>query len=169
MSALRFRGLTRGDVESVAAMVGRCDATYAEWAGDWKQPSEQEEAEEWERKLARHGAWVHGAFDGEAVVGAVSWRQAEDETSGEIPGVAHVGAVFTDPAHWRRGIASALLERAEAEMRRRRYRLARLWTPRDAPARGFYEAEGWTPDGRERFDPKFDLDLVGYEKRLDPS
>jgi GNAT superfamily N-acetyltransferase len=166
VSELRFRAVTRDDVDAVAAMVGRCDATYAEWAGDWEQPSAQAEAEEWERKLERPGGWVQGAFDGNAVVGAVSWRQADDETSGEIPGVAHVGAVFTDPAHWRRGIASALLERAEAEMRRRGFRVARLWTPRDAPARGFYEAEGWAPDGRERFEEKFGLELVGYEKRL---
>ncbi len=165
MSELTFRDLTTADIPDVAAMVQRCDVTYMEWAVDWSPPSIEAEAEDWETHLARPDAWSHGAFDGK-LVGAVAFRAAEDPTSGVIPGVAHVSAVFTDPDHWRRGIATALLARAEAEMRCREYRIARLWTPRGAPARGFYERQGWTLDGRERFSERFGLELVGYERPL---
>ena len=36
-------------------------------------------------------------------------------------------------------------------MRAERLREVQLWTPRDAPARRFYEATGWRHDGREQW------------------
>jgi GNAT superfamily N-acetyltransferase len=165
------RDLEAADVPAAAVLVNRCDATYREWAGpDWDPPSFAAEAGRWERALGRADRWARGAFDADGeLVGAVGWRPAEDEAIGPIPGVAHVYAVFTDPRRWGEGIGSNLLAQAEASMVPRGFRIARLWTPRDAPARYFYESEGWTRDGRSRWDEQFGLDLVGYEKRVSPS
>ena len=59
-----------------------------------------------------------------------------------VPGRAHVSAVFTHPDRWREGIAAGLLELAEDAMRAEGYPEVQLWTPREAPARRFYEADG---------------------------
>jgi ribosomal protein S18 acetylase RimI-like enzyme len=164
---LAAREMTAADIPAVVATVRRCDATYAEWADGWQQPSVAEETEDWEELLAMADGSAIVAADAEGTVaGAVGWKQAEDETVGRVPGVAHVVSVFTDPSRWREGIARALLSLAEEEMRLREFRIARLWTPRDAPARAFYDREGWTLDGRERFAEKLGFHLVGYEKRL---
>jgi GNAT superfamily N-acetyltransferase len=163
---LEVRGLSAADVPAAVGLVARCDATYAEWAGGWIAPHPADEAERWERLLERSDGWAHGAFAAELLVAAVGWRRAEEESGAPVPGVAHVVSVFTDPDWWRRGIAAHLLGVAEGAMRGHAYRYARLWTPRDAPARAFYTHEGWTLDGRAKWEAKYGLHLVGYEKAL---
>ncbi len=154
------------DIPGLVALIARCDATYAEWAGDWSAPDADDEAQRWTDHLERPGQWDHLAESPEGIVGVVAWRRAVTEDGSEIPGVAHVNAVFTDPARWGEGIAAHLLGAAMDEAVRRRYRVARLWTPRDAPARGFYLRQGWTPDGRAKWEPRFHLHLIGFERRL---
>ena len=83
-----------------------------------------------------------------------------------IPGRAHVSAVFTHPDRWREGIAAALLALAEEAMRTEGYRTVQLWTPREAPARRFYEATGWRHDGREQWLDELALPIVAYVKAL---
>jgi GNAT superfamily N-acetyltransferase len=99
------------------------------------------------------------------VVGLVCFGQAH-ELTGPIPGRAHVAACFTHPDRWREGIAGSLLAVAEQRMRDDGYREVQLWTPRDAPARGFYEATGWRHDGREQWLDELALPLVAYVKPL---
>lgn len=83
-----------------------------------------------------------------------------------IPGRAHVSAVFTHPDRWREGIAAGMLSDAEAAMRAQGYREVQLWTPREAPARRFYEASGWSHDGREQWLAELALPIVAYVKPL---
>jgi hypothetical protein len=59
-----------------------------------------------------------------------------------------------------------MLEHAEAAMRAEDYREVQLWTPREAPARRFYEATGWRHDGRERWLDDLALPIVAYVKPL---
>jgi GNAT superfamily N-acetyltransferase len=165
-AALEPRDIEGADIPAVVELVRRCDATYSEWAGPWLPPSAAAETERWEALLTRPEGWARGVFAGGEAVGAVAWRCAEEESGAPIPGVAHVVSVFTDPAWWGRGIAAGLLGAAEVAMRERHYRVGRLWTPRDAPARGFYVRQGWTLDGRARWESKYALHLVGYEKQL---
>ena len=83
-----------------------------------------------------------------------------------VPGRAHISAVFTHPDRWREGIASGLLRLAEDAMRAEGYRTVQLWTPREAPARRFYEAEGWRTDGRQQWLEELALPIVAYVKPL---
>lgn len=164
---LSDRDLQAADIEATVALVRRCDRTYVDWAGDWRPPSAARERERWTRLLERPDGWARGAFDAAGgLAGVVAWRRAEEESGSPIPGVAHVVAAFTDPRRWGEGIAAGLLDLAEDSMRASGFRTARLWTPRDAPARGFYEATGWRLDGREKWAEDFALHLVGYERAL---
>jgi GNAT superfamily N-acetyltransferase len=167
-SDLSARDLTPDDAAAAARLVIRCDATYLEWAEPgWHQDDFDTERDRWERSFERPGNRARGAFDDSGeLVAAIGWRAAADESLGVIPGVAHIYAVFTDPARWRQGIAAALLAWGEAEMAGAGYEWARLWTPREAPARAFYESLGWERDGRARWEEELRLELVGYEKRL---
>lgn len=167
---LAVRDLTLADSSAAAALVHSCDETYREWAEPgWEPQSVESEKARWERVLTRSPRRAQGVFDAAGdLFGAVGWRQAEDESAGAIPGVAHVYAVFTHPERWGEGIAAALLGRAEAAMSAAGFERARLWTPRDAPARAFYERQGWSRDGRARWEDEMQLDLVGYEKALSP-
>jgi GNAT superfamily N-acetyltransferase len=56
-----------------------------------------------------------------------------------------IGSVCTDPAHRGRGLASALLARAERELTQQGCALALLW----ADDRRFYESRGWRAVGAE--------------------
>jgi GNAT superfamily N-acetyltransferase len=67
---------------------------------------------------------------------------------------------------WREGVASGLLAEAERAMREAGYVEAQLWTPEHAPARRFYEAEGWRHDGRRQWLADLGLPIVAYLKAL---
>ena len=64
------------------------------------------------------------------------------------------------------GIAEGLVTAAGEAMRAEGYREVQLWTPREAPARSFYDATGWQHDGREQWLAELGLPIVAYVKRL---
>jgi GNAT superfamily N-acetyltransferase len=158
-----------GDAERVAALVRECDATYRDWLpAGWTPP---EVGADWAERFAEPDRWAVLVEDDGAIVGFASFRQAYEGVppaadGPPLPGVAHVGAVFVAPSHWRRGIAARMLARAEAEMRRRAFSRAILWTPDGAPAEKLYAALGWERDGRRMWHDWVGVWVVGYEKRL---
>src|SRR6266480_917732 len=116
----------------------------------------------WEVSWRPADRWSKGAFDSAGrLVAMVSWRPERDERDRAVPGVAHVSALFVDPRRWRQGIARELLETAEVAMDEHGFRFARLGTPENAPARGFYEATGWRADGRSSWHEPLGLAVVG--------
>ncbi len=168
---LHIRALTPGDVHALGELTSRCLATYRAWApAGWEPRRAATEDERIARdRLADATRWARGAFDADdQLVATVGWLPFGYAGSGPVPGVAHVSAVFVDPACWRQGIATVLLGQAEQAMRDRGYHLARLWTPEGAPARCLYEARGWRHDGRRMWHDTWRLHHVGYEKRLLP-
>ena len=109
--------------------------------------------------------------DDRTIVGFASFRQAYEgvppaATGPVLEGVAHVGAVFVSPAHWRRGIARRMLEVAEDAMRERGFARAILWTPEGAPAERLYSSLGWELDGRRMWHDWVGVWVVGYAKAL---
>ncbi|HWH92618.1 MAG TPA: GNAT family N-acetyltransferase [Baekduia sp.] len=167
---MRLRAATRADIPALTALTRRCDESHRAWAGeDLPIPAKEGEELEWDLRFARRGAWIHVAEsdDGE-VAGVVAFAQAtvtrEDHTP--LPGLAHVSAMFVDPAFWRRGIARRLLEAADAAMLAAGYERAQLWTLAGSPAEQLYSALGWTPDGRRDVFPPMGLETVAYVKVL---
>jgi GNAT superfamily N-acetyltransferase len=179
------------DVEGIAALVAACDATYRAWApAGWTPPPPGRELDRWRGRITDGSWWTRIAIEPDGrVVGLVCFTQAvvqrtvpappgklpvrpsrppDQDVLGldPIPGRAHVAAMFTHPDRWREGIAAGLLARAEGAMREHGYREVQLWTPRDAPARRFYEASGWSHDGREQWLAELSLPIVAYVKPL---
>ena len=86
------------------------------------------------------------ALEGPEIVGAVSITAARSDggRGAKVSGVAHLGRMFVRPDRWGRGIGTALLLEAVAEMEQRGYRKAQLYTgARNARSRRFYERHGW--------------------------
>jgi GNAT superfamily N-acetyltransferase len=153
------------------ALVAACDESYRSWAPAGWQPPELHS--DWAARFSEPGRWSRVAVEPDGrLVAFVSFRQAHDDpdpgapAGPALPGVAHVGAVFTHPARWREGIAASMLRPAEVAMVAVGYRSARLWTPEGAPAETFYRAEGWERDGRRAWHHWVGLTVVGYSKPL---
>ncbi len=187
---LVVRAPAQPDVLGIAALVAACDETYRRWApAGWTPPPAGQELDRWRGRITDGSWWTRVAVELEGrVVGLVCFTQAvvqrpppeppgrlpvravrNDEgaiTLEPIPRRAHVSAVFTHPDRWRQGIAAGLLDAAEAAMRARGYLEVQLWTPKEAPARRFYEAAGWFHDGRAQWLDELALPIVAYVKTL---
>ena len=178
---LTLRAPDGGDVEAIAALVAACDESYRDWApAGWTPPGPGLELDRWRGRITDGSWWTRVAVEpGGRVVGLVCFTQAVAQrpspadppaeaaaTLEPIPHRGHVSAVFTHPDRWREGIASGMLEHAETAMRAEGFREVQLWTPREAPARRFYEASGWRHDGREQWLADIGLPIVAYVKPL---
>jgi GNAT superfamily N-acetyltransferase len=169
-----LRAPCAADAESIAALVGACDDSYRAWApAGWEPPAPGTELDRWRGRITDGSWWTRVAVEpGGRIVGLVCFTQALTQPPDAgldfepIPGRAHVSAVFTHPDRWREGIAAGLLAAAEDAMRAEGYAEVQLWTPRDAPARCFYEATGWVHDGRARWLAELGLPIVAYVKAL---
>lgn len=161
------RAFAASDAEPLAALVRACDETYREWLpAGWTPP---EVGADWAARFSEPERWSVLVQDGGDVVGFASFRPAYASGGDHGPrltGVAHVGAVFVAPSHWRRGIASRMLARAEQAMRAAGYERAILWTPEGAPAERLYAALGWARDGRRMWNDWVGVEVVGYAKDL---
>ncbi len=86
-----------------------------------------------------------------------------------IPGLAHLWQLFVLPDWWGQGVAPILHDAAVAEMRRRDFEQARLFTPSlHARARRFYERHGWSAHG-ELWNEELQLMLTEYRLPLPAS
>jgi GNAT superfamily N-acetyltransferase len=171
---LELRVPVPGDERAIADLVAACDETYRSWTPPgWEPPPPGRELDRWRGRITDGSWWTRIAIEnGGRVVGLVCFTQALDRVGGDanaghpIPQRAHVSAVFTHPRRWREGIAAGLLALAEEGMRAQGFREVQLWTPREAPARRFYEAAGWRHDGREQWLAELQLPIVAYVKAL---
>ncbi len=103
----------------------------------------------WRERLARDvdggaPAWV--AERAGHVVGFVSSGPPRDE---DVPlPASEIYAIYVLAESWRQGLGRSLLQTAVAHWRAGGARTLVLWVfEANAPARAFYEAMGWQPDG----------------------
>jgi GNAT superfamily N-acetyltransferase len=154
---VNVRRLVPGDLEALAELSRTCEETYLSWAPPgWTVP---EQPLGWMDRYLRDDACVMVAHEDAGLIASVAFRH-------EAPGLAHVGQLLVHPSRWREGIAGAMMDRAEAEMRARGYVREQLWTPLGAPAERFYTARGWERDGRREWHPWAGLEMVGYARAL---
>lgn len=93
---------------------------------------------------------------------------------GAIAGFATVSgdelsALHVDPDAWRRGIGSALIARARADLAAAGVVEAQLWLlVGNTRAQQFYERDGWTTDGTRRSDIVWgaQVDELQFRRRL---
>jgi ribosomal protein S18 acetylase RimI-like enzyme len=108
--------------------------------------------------------WVHVAAEDDEVIGFVSARASGDAGSA---GVGEVAAIYVAPERWRARAGSALLQSAVGALRAAGFGEATLWVLRDnAPARAFYEREGWAADGASHTLGSTEIVEVRYRRRL---
>jgi GNAT superfamily N-acetyltransferase len=153
-----FREWKAADVEEIAALVVACDELTARWAPPgWELPPghAEREIEAWHQELT-NGDWrAEVAVDADDSIVGVVGTDAD-----------HVASLFVEPRLHGHGLGAALLTRAEAWIREAGHDRATLNVLDGSPAVRFYERNGWTPSGdRGHFD-RFDMDTIGYEKRL---
>ena len=125
--------------------------------------SVDERKEQWRSWISRGErpvfvAEVHDAVRGFAAVGP----------SEEDPGRGELYAIYVEPEEWGSGLAQALLERSEGELRNRGHAEAVLLVLHDHPrARRFYERNGWIAGEpfRETIRGR-DVDVVWFRKDL---
>jgi GNAT superfamily N-acetyltransferase len=106
------------------------------------------------RRLRRTSERFLGAYEGERLVGAVSWKRSGD--------LVDIHRLVVHPDRFRRGIAGTLL--AELEQR---HPDARRWIvatgEANAPARALYERHGFRPVAEQLVDGS--ITIVTYERR----
>jgi ribosomal protein S18 acetylase RimI-like enzyme len=158
------------DAEAIVELLMRGFATYGEWQPGWAPTEElrEEQLAAWRSGLRFPDAWTLVAEEDGALVGIARFGQGRTEPrSGDpVPGLAHLGALFVDPEHWRRGLGRELLTRATDEMRARGYERARLLVPAgNRRARDVYERHGFEAVG-DWPEPLMGLALVEYRLEL---
>lgn len=85
------------------------------------------------------------ALEAGAICGFVTTGPPRDGTDG----AGHLMALYVDPDRWHRGTGQTLIARGRAELVARGHRDAVLWVlAGNVRAQRFYEADGWTSDGR---------------------
>ena len=107
------------------------------------------------RRLRRTREQFLGAYEGERLVGAVSWIR-----SGSL---VDIHRLVVHPDRFRRGIAGALLDALEL-----RQPGTERWVvatgEANAPARSLYERHGFVPVGEQLVDGS--ITIVTYERRV---
>jgi len=127
------------------------------------------------------GAWAarhHGRLTAPAEGTFVLVFEVEGEVAGfvsggrgrdELPG-GEVYAIYVDPRRQGRGAGRRLLAAAEQKLAEAGFTDASLWVlAGNAPARGFYEAQGWHGDGTRKPWPvteSVSVPEVRYVKRI---
>lgn len=155
-----LRRATAADVPEALEVIREGFASYRAFGIPGWQPPE-EPMHGMDERLA--DGWGVVAEDDGRIAGFGAFEQALERVreGPEIPGLAHVWAIFVRETHWGAGIAGALLAAVVGEARRQGYAAARLNTPAlHARARRFYAREGWSERGEPVHVEALGLDMV---------
>ena len=103
-----------------------------------------------------------------AVIG-MSWLGPCRDPDLDPEEVAELLAIYVKPSFWDQGHGRDLMTASLDAMRDLKYASAALWVlDTNKRGRDFYEAGGWTADGRSKIDDSFGVPIseVRYTKRL---
>lgn len=118
--------------------------------------------ERWRRALADHTRRTHDLVaadpDTGEILGVATLGPSRDEDASATTG--ELWAINLAPAHWGRGVGTALLDAAVERLCAAGFDRATLWVvDGNLRARRFYERRGWQPDGATKVDNRDDLAL----------
>jgi ribosomal protein S18 acetylase RimI-like enzyme len=123
--------------------------SIAERASMWRQWLSGEQRARAARLVAEVGS---GSVVGFAMFGPV--LDEEGSSAGELY------AINVDPDYWGTGIGRALLSASTEALAAFHFETVVLWVhPGSARARAFYEREGWQPDGLDREQEVFGVNV----------
>jgi GNAT superfamily N-acetyltransferase len=90
---------------------------------------------------------------GNGLLGFLDSGASRDPDAPASQGVAEIWAMYVHPSAWGQGLGRALMQRCLDDLSARHWRLVNLWVlDQNDPARRFYEAAGFQPDGASRRD-----------------
>ena len=130
---------------------------------------ESKRAAMWSKALEQPATLVLVAIAGDTLVGFCCLMPTRDGDA--TPAMGEIVAIYVDPAFSRSGFGSALVEGIVEAGRSRSYNELTLWVLTDnAPARRFYEARGFNPDGRTKTEERwgFPLHETRYRRHIVP-
>jgi GNAT superfamily N-acetyltransferase len=131
-------------------------------------------------QLIRDGTYFVAEADGSRLAGCGGWSRrrtlfggdahASRDASELVPGkdAARIRAFFVDPAHARRGVGRAILQRCEAEARERGFTRFELMAMRSGV--DFYLAQGYAPGPaiQHELQAGLNIEFVPMSKAADP-
>ena len=135
---MTLRPATIDDARAIA------EVHVASWLAAYRGlvPDEVLDAQSVDVRAAQWDEWLHKGETRTLVAGGVDGFVTFRETSGEV------AALYVAPDRARRGIGSALIDAAHAALHAAGRDEAQLWVfEANAPARAFYTAHGYVPDG----------------------
>lgn len=93
----------------------------------------------------------------------IAWWDATREE--DMPGYAELICIHSLPDNWRQGYGSRMMQTVLGDIRRAGYKKVMLWVfAENSRARGFYEAQGFTTDGKVK--PNLEPKEICYRKNL---
>jgi GNAT superfamily N-acetyltransferase len=163
------RSATAEDADGIVAVAVRS------WEEGFRGlvPPEINPRQAWDVDRVRARLLEEGRETGHAVAelggrpsGYIVYGPSRDEDASRHTG--EVWALYVHPDVWRRGVGSALVEDALAELGAAGYREATLWTlAGSGAARSFYESRGFVRDGAEQRRPSLGNPLeIRYRRSL---
>lgn len=169
---IRIRRAEDGDAEAIARIqLAAWRTAYrhilpARWLAEL---DEADRADRWRGRLGPAALPESPTFvavdETDAVVGFVHTGPERDEDL-DSAGRAEVYTAYVDPAAWRRGVGTALMEAVDAFWVGTGVRELTLWVfEANAEARAFYESLGWQADGASQIDDFGDAQPVEVRYR----
>jgi GNAT superfamily N-acetyltransferase len=87
-------------------------------------------------------------------------RPAEEA---DLPGFGELCALYASPEFWNRGVGVALVRAARAQMLEQGFRSAALWLLKgNERGERFYRRDGWLPDGTNKSDRLWGVDVEDF-------
>jgi len=106
------------------------------------------------------------AVEGGVILGFATTLPANQA---DLPDCGELAALHVDPDYWRRGIGAALVSAARTRLRDLGFRNAMLWVlAGNVRADRFYRTDGWMPDGANRTDTVWGVEVneIRYQRSL---
>jgi ribosomal protein S18 acetylase RimI-like enzyme len=119
----------------------------------------------WSKALEQPATLVLVAIVDRAIAGFCSLIPSRDADASAS--VAEIAAIYVDPAAWRSGVGSSLIEAAMDSARQRGLAEVTLWVlTSNTSARAFYEARGFNTDGQTKTEqrPGFSVHEIRYRR-----
>jgi ribosomal protein S18 acetylase RimI-like enzyme len=129
--------------------------------------SEDKRASLWRSLIEVPGHGVFVAVSGAVVAGFCDCIRSRDTDA--APDTGEIASIYVDPAHWRAGLGRELMAAGVEHARAAGYRALTLWVlASNAPARSFYERQGFRADGLSKVETRADHSMfeLRYRREL---
>jgi len=124
----------------------------------------------WERRLGQDEQPTGTLVFEQEPEGVIGFIHVSPSRDADAASAAEVTAIYVLPDHSGRGRGRALMDAGLCRLAEAGYGQVTLWVlDNNAPARRFYEAAGWRPDGAVKTDHSRGFPIVEVRYRIAPT